>query len=141
MSRISLPRRPFLLVVAAEALLVAGLAGAAWHVWQSRATPPPAATIAAPPAPGRSDPAQLRPPQTSPPLPRPPTPGPVAGGPLPGIRTDPAFLDRQLRDINREQSSLEDLEWRVVKGATDAMRRYLERVVLPAVERAQRGGR
>jgi hypothetical protein len=41
-------------------------------------------------------------------------------------------------DINREEVALEQLEWRIIHGATDAARTYIQRVVLPAISHAQR---
>src|SRR6267378_1032034 len=52
------------------------------------------------------------------------TPG--ARGPLPGLNLDQALLAQ--------------LEWRIVHTAMDAMKRYLETVVLPAVQRAEKSG-
>lgn len=140
MSQIRHLRRPLLIAVVAEALLVAACLGVGWHIWQSRLGSPPAADGG--PSPVRSsDPSRLPTPHASPPASRPATPASVPAGPVPGIRTDPAFLERQLRDLNRDQASLEDTEWRVIMAAIEAMRAYLERVVLPAVERAQRSRR
>ena len=68
-------------------------------------------------------------------IPVPPQPSPA---PTPGLRTDPAFLDQATLDINREETALEQLEWRIVHGASLAVRNYVDRVVLPAISRAQR---
>ena len=38
------------------------------------------------------------------------------------------------------QALLAQLEWRIVHSAMDAMERYLETVVLPAVQRAEKSG-
>ena len=66
---------------------------------------------------------------------------PAARGPLPGLNLDSSFWRARLVQMNREQSFLARLEWRLVHGATDALKRYVETVVLPAVQRAERGGR
>ena len=112
------------------------LCAAAWHVWQSRQ---PATSRAAGPPPAASP---VRAAQRSP-QGLPVVPGlspPPRSGPTPGIRTDPDFLLRQMRDLNHDQSALERAEWHAVKAAIDAVRSYLQNVVLPAVERAERGG-
>jgi hypothetical protein len=59
---------------------------------------------------------------------------------LPGLNLDSAFWRARLDQLNREQVYFEALEWRIVHAATDAMRRYLESVVVPAVQRAERAG-
>jgi hypothetical protein len=130
-------RRPLFLMIAVEALLVVGVAGVAWHVWQSRQEAGSAA--AGPSSTGQRPPAGLGPAR----LPRPSTvprasPGqPSPPPPTPGFRVDADFLARQFGDVNRDQARLERMEWRLVKAAIDGMRSYLERVVLPLVERAE----
>src|SRR6266850_553759 len=57
---------------------------------------------------------------------------------LPGLTLDPGFWRVRLAQLNREQVGLEQLEWRLVRGAMDAAQRYLETVVLPAIVRAER---
>jgi hypothetical protein len=130
-------RHRLALVVAAEVLIVVAFCAAAWHVWHSRqaasrlaAGQPPAATSPAPTSPRSVDVLPVVP-GLSPP--------PARGGPTPGIRTDGDFLLRQMRDLNHDQSALEGAEWRAVKAVIDAVRSYLQTVVLPAVERAERG--
>jgi hypothetical protein len=54
------------------------------------------------------------------------------------LRTDPKFLSQATLDINREVAALEQLEWRILHAAMDGTRTYIQRVVLPAVARAQR---
>jgi hypothetical protein len=130
-------RRPLFLMIAVEALLVVGVAGLAWHVWQSRQVAGSAA--AGPSSTGHPPPAGLGPAR----VPRPSTvprasPGhPSHPPPTPGFRVDADFLARQFGDVNRDQARLERMEWRLVKAAIDGMRGYLERVVLPLVERAE----
>jgi hypothetical protein len=130
-------RRPLFLMIAVEALLVVGVAGVAWHVWQSRQEA--ASAAAGPSSTGQSPPAGLGParfpkpstvPRASPGRPSPPPPAP-------GFRVDADFLARQFGDVNRDQAALERTEWRLVRAAIDGMRSYLERVVLPLVERAE----
>ena len=66
------------------------------------------------------------------------TPG--ARGPLPGLNLDSRFWRTRLAELNRDQALLAQLEWRIVHTAMDAMKRYLETVVLPAVQRAEKSG-
>ena len=58
-------------------------------------------------------------------------------GPLPGLNANTAFWRARLVELNRDQELLARLEWRIVHGAMDAIKRYLETVVLPAVRRAE----
>jgi hypothetical protein len=67
-----------------------------------------------------------------------PVPVRPTAAPTPGFRTDPLFFNQVTLDINREEIAFEQLEWRIVHGAMDGMRAYIQRVVLPAVARAQR---
>lgn len=137
MSPSVLIRPPLVWLIAAEAVIVVVLGLATWHVWHARLAPAAPATsgqaVAPQPAPG----AVATPPPLPGALPTPRTPG---AGPTPGIRTDPDFLSRQMNEINRVEKMFADVEWRVTKAAVDAIQFYIERVVLPAVERSERGG-
>lgn len=128
-----------LLMIIAELVVVVALVAAAWHVWQSRQVPlPPAA--ASPPGQSSRDRAPLRQPRASAAAPRPSATASPGTRTSPGFRTDADFLARQMGDVNHDQSALERVEWRIVRAAIDGMRSYLEHIVLPAVERAERGG-
>ncbi|MDQ2942541.1 MAG: hypothetical protein M3R21_02585 [Candidatus Dormibacteraeota bacterium] len=59
---------------------------------------------------------------------------------LPGLNLDANFWRLRLGQLNRDQVSLEQLEWRIVHEAMNAARRYVETVVLPSITRAERGG-
>ncbi len=61
-------------------------------------------------------------------------------GPLPGLNLDSRFWQTRLAELNREQAILAQLEWRIVHTAMDAMRHYIETVVLPAIQRAEKSG-
>jgi hypothetical protein len=134
--------KPLLIMFVLETLLVVGLGAAAWAVWQSRQEAPRSAPAPSAAAPGEagSRPPKLSPGQSPPPSASPPPKG-SAPGPTPGFRTDADFLVRQLRDVNRDQAALEDIEWRLVKGAMQGVKSYIEKVVVPAVERAERSTR
>ncbi|HET6309445.1 MAG TPA: hypothetical protein VFH00_00405 [Candidatus Nitrosotalea sp.] len=58
---------------------------------------------------------------------------------LPGLNLDTGFWRNHLSLLNREQVILEQIEWRVVHNAMNVIRRYLETVVLPSINRAERG--
>jgi hypothetical protein len=59
---------------------------------------------------------------------------------LPGLNVDTAFWRLRLIQLNRDEAAFERLEWRIVHNAMDTIQRYMETVVLPSVERAERGG-
>jgi hypothetical protein len=139
MSLADLFRPPLCWLALAELLIVGALVAALWHAWEAR-QPPPAVAAAPPPALGPG--AGRRPP------PRPsvaptvlPTNLAPPAGPTPGIRTDPDFLARQMNELNRVEAAFAEVEWRATKATADAIQHYLDHVVLPAVERAERGGR
>jgi len=141
MSLSTLLRPPVVFLVLAEAALVAILGAVAWHVWQDRFGPSPAAVAAVPaPAPiatsRRPAPPASASPSASPISTRPPTP---QVGPTPGVRTDASFLSRMLVELNQVEQTFEDLEWRVTKAIVDGIQRYIEGVVLPTIERAESG--
>ncbi len=58
---------------------------------------------------------------------------------LPGLNLDSVFWRARLSQLNREQVILEQIEWRLVHNAMDVVHRYLETVVLPSINRAERG--
>jgi hypothetical protein len=128
----NLIRSPLTWMVAAEVVVVAALIVVAWNVVVS-ATRPAAASPAIQ-APDTSA-------DASSPLPDLPAFSPLHGmGPLPGLNVDSAFWRERLAELNREQVDFEALEWRIVHDAEDAVKRYLETVVLPAVQRAEHAG-
>jgi hypothetical protein len=60
---------------------------------------------------------------------------------LPGLNLSSAFWRARLGQLNRDQVFFEQLEWRMVHSAMDAVNRYLETVVLPSIARAEHGAR
>ena len=62
---------------------------------------------------------------------------PEENGPPPGLNVGSRFWRDRLANLNRDQALLGRLEWRLVHGAMDAARRYVDSVVLPAVRRAE----
>ena len=129
----NLIRQPLTWIVIAECVVVALLLVLVWNLVASAAARHSGAV-----------PVQVSelPAQTSiSPQPDLPEPARSAGRvQLPGLNLDPGFWRVRLTQLNREQMSLEQLEWRIVHGAMDAAQRYLETVVLPAIVRAERGG-
>ena len=49
---------------------------------------------------------------------------------------DSAFWQTRLRELNRDQAYFEQLEWRIGHAAMDAVKRYLDSIVLPSLRRA-----
>jgi hypothetical protein len=56
---------------------------------------------------------------------------------LPGLNLDSTFWQVRLGQLNQEQVLFEQVEWRIVHSATDALQRYLETVVVPSILRAE----
>src|SRR2546430_3164447 len=63
-------------------------------------------------------------------------PGPR--GPLPGLNLDSCFWRTRLAELNRDQALLAQLEWRSVHTAMDAMKHYIDTIVLPSTQPAER---
>jgi len=123
-------RTPLTWMVIAEMIVVAALVVVAWNVVGAAIRPATAA-----PAPSTTD---------APTDQASPSPGvipavePQAPAQLPGLNLDSAFWRQRLDQLNQDQVFLEQLEWRIVHSAVDAMQRYLETVVVPSVRRAER---
>jgi hypothetical protein len=123
-------RSPLTWMVVAEFVVVGALVVVAWT----------AVTAASRPA--LASPTNQLPgsPSDSSALPDLPVLTPGARGPLPGLNLESRFWRTRLAELNRDQALLAQLEWRIVHSAMDAMKRYLETVVLPAVQRAEKSG-
>ena len=127
----NLIRSPLTWLVAAEFVVVGALVVTAWNVIASANRSAPPAIAAAP----------LATDQPSTDLPEiPQVDRSPIHGPLPGLSVDPNFWRDRLGQLNADQVYLEQLEWQVVHSAQAAAQRYIETVVLPAVERAERAG-
>ena len=131
----NLLRKPLPWIVICECAIVAALAMVAWHMV---ASPPPSPVFgvqAAAPTPPAGRPAS--------PAPRMPAGNAKAEVPplLPGLNVDSSFWKGRLAELNRGESSFEQLEWKIVHAVMDAARRYVKSVVMPAVTRAERGSR
>jgi hypothetical protein len=129
-------RRPLAWLIAFEILVVAALAAATYHVVATRWHGPAAAAAvaAAPLPPGR----KATPKATSRPSAPAPAPTPRPTGPPPGLTFDPAFWAGQLQRVNHDQQALEQLQWQVTGAVTGWVRSYVNHVLLPAVQQAEK---
>ncbi|MEO8745185.1 MAG: hypothetical protein ABI334_01290 [Candidatus Dormiibacterota bacterium] len=126
-------RKPLTWMVVAECFLMAVLFVLVWNMAASAAVHHAASAAPAPDA--TTDVAAS-------PLPAvPATDPPASRGPLPGLNVDPGFWRTRLRELNGDQVFFEQLEWRIVHSATNAMKDYIESVVMPAVVHAEHAAR
>lgn len=122
-------RSPLTWMVVAELIVVSALIAVAWTVVSAASRPAVAApAVVVPDSSG----------DVASPLPEFPivTQGPR--GPLPGLNLDSRFWRTRLAQLNRDQALFVQLEWRLIHSAMDAIRGYLDTVVLPAIERAEK---
>jgi hypothetical protein len=126
----NLLRQPLTWMILAECVVVAALILLVWSLVASAATRHPGA-----PSVAAESSAQGATP--SPELPS--VARSTARPQLPGLNLDAGFWRLRLGQLNRDQVSFEQLEWRLVHGAMVTAQRYLETVVLPAITRAERG--
>jgi hypothetical protein len=131
-----LRRSPLTWIVAAELCVMLALGYFAWHLIGGQQNRPAPSTGQAEPEPY---PSQSPPPFFTPMPAAARSPRPGSGPPGPGAdRTrDPVQLPFELDALNRDQARLEAQQWALVKTVTRAVQTYLERVVLPAVLRAE----
>jgi hypothetical protein len=128
----NLLRKPLTWMVIAECVVVAVLLMFVWNaVASSMARHAVAAPVAAAEAPPKTSAAPI------PDLAK--VTKPSERSLLPGLNLDAGFWRSHLNQLNREQVTLEQIEWRIVHNAMDVVRRYLETVVLPSITRAERG--
>jgi hypothetical protein len=124
-------RKPLTWMVLGECVVVVALIVVAWNVVGAVTQGSGAASVAQPSLTTAGSPA----------TPTPAMPSMVrhAGhGQLPGLNLDSAFWRARLGQLNRDQVFFEQLEWRIVHSAMDAVNRYVETVVLPSITRAER---
>ncbi len=134
----ALRRRPLVWMIAAECCLIAAFGVAAWRVVAAhRGAPAPDLVATVPDL-------------ANPPAPEPqPAAGGVAApvpsgaarragtGPTPGLTQDAAFVSR----LNKDDAAWEAAQWRMTSAAIAWARRYIDAVVVPAIERAGEWGR
>lgn len=128
-------KQPLTWMVVGEIVVVAALVGVSWHLVAGAGSgaarlilPEPAPSPADTPVP--LDPADLAPPADSPP----------AGRLQPGLNLSAGFWRARLIALNAAEQQVEGLEWMIVHSAMDTVHRYLESVVIPAVEHAEKRG-
>ncbi len=133
-------RRPQTWLIVAETMVVATLVLATCHVWSAhQGAARSTATAPSRPAPLPAHDRPLRTPAAAPPQPS--ASASPGAGPTTGLRTDPEFLARQMNELNRVESTFENLEWRVTRAVVDAIQSYIERVVLPSIEHTEKAAR
>ncbi len=128
--RLALPR-PIFWIVGAEVVVVAALLAFAWHLFQSQsaggAAPGAGGPVSVPGNRARPTAEPRRSPAVTPPS---PSAAPKAG------RLEAQF-PVDLSRLNRDQAALEQAQSSLVARLSAALRDYLERVVVPAVLRAE----
>jgi hypothetical protein len=128
----NLIRTPLTWLVVAEFIVVGALIAVAWSVAGAAARAAPGAPSLSLSLPNDAADSPL------PDIPQTGTPG--LHGPLPGLNLDSVFWRLRLEQLNRDQVILEQLEWRIVHGAMDALHRYLETVVMPSIQAVEKSG-
>lgn len=121
-------RHPLTWLVAGEAAVVGALLGVGWYVFTLPSGPPALVVPSARPLliePSPSAKAAKKPPPTA-------RPSPAAAG-LPTGLAFPVDLD----ELNRDGASIEAAEATVIHGLETALLSYIDRVVVPAVLRAE----
>ena len=126
-------KNPLTWMVVGECAIVAALLVLAWHLVAGAAVQNGVPVVVIPPAAAPSTDPMLAPPDM-------PSPPPLVRRPLPGLNVGVGFWRIRLADLNRDQAALEALEWRIIHSAMEAVHRYIESVVIPAVVRAERPG-
>ena len=123
-------RSPLTYVVAAEMVVVTALVMVAWSVVASAARPvvlSPSIDI-----PGATTGDDLSLPDI------PLDSGSSGTGAPPGLNVDAGFWRARMVELNRDQALLVRLEWRLVHAGMDALRRYVDTVVVPTLKRAEK---
>jgi hypothetical protein len=126
-------RQPLAWMVAAEVIVVGALVAVAWHEVTAAGQAPAPLIL-----PATSTPDDTSAPNVPADAVSPPEPSSLPL--LPGLNVDPAFWRERLAGLNEAEAQFEALEWRIIHSAMDTVRRYVDTVVVPAVERAEMGG-
>ncbi len=125
-------KKPITWMVLAECVVVIALAAAAWQMLTSSRVSSAAVPEALAPSTASADAA-------APSLPESADQPALELGPLPGLNLARGFWRDRLVELNREEAAFERLEWKLVSAIMNAVRSYMESVVLPAISRAERG--
>jgi hypothetical protein len=125
-------RAPVTWMVVAECVVVGVLILVAWHVVLGASIPGAGAPL------GLAQ-AEASPADSALPAVGVPVADPNARGPAPGLNVGIGFWRKHLGTLNRDEAAFEALEWRITHAVMDAARDYLEKVVVPAVRRAETG--
>lgn len=128
----NLIRSPLTWFVIAEFLVVGVLILLAWQLIADAVRPAGAASPSALAA-GPSAAADR-------PLPVLPLIAKSPAGPAPAVNLESAFWRARLAQFNQDQVFFERLEWQVVRAGIASAERYIQVVVVPAIERAERSG-
>ena len=126
-------RQPIFWMVAAEFVVVGTLVAVAWH--EVAAAGQGGAPLILP---ATSTPEDTSAPDVPADALSPPAPSSIPL--LPGLNVDPGFWRQRLAGLNEAEAQFEALEWRIIHSAMDTVRRYVDTVVVPAVERAEKRG-
>jgi hypothetical protein len=125
-------------VVLGEVLVVGAFLAAAWKIWadhQPAKLATPGVAVTSPP------PLWQQTARAEPSIPAssfsPPAGSPV---PSPGLDQGPPLSDRLMRLANQEAASLESLQWQALNTIVGWARAYIDRVIWPAVEKAEKAG-
>ncbi len=119
-------------MVVGECAVAGALILLAWHVVAG-------ASISGAAAPFTLPAAEASPADTALPAVGMPIADPHTRGPLPGLNVGIGFWRSHLRALNRDEAAFEALEWRITRAVMDAVRGYVQSVVIPAVRRAEGG--
>lgn len=122
-------RTPLTWLVVAEFVVVGALIVLAWNAIAGIAHPAFASPTLQLPGTGAS--------VEDTPLPDLPSVTKANTGPLPGLNLDSVFWRSRLAQLNQDQVYFEQLEWRIVHSALTAAERYVQAVVIPAIQRAE----
>ena len=121
--------RPLTWLVVGEIVVMLGLFALAWHLFQDHNRPLPAVVALLPrPTPSASPTAAVASVGVQ------PSPRPT---PQPGLATDLPTWMAQFAFINRDQAAWQKAEWNFLQAAVRTIRDYIDKVVLPAIRRAE----
>jgi len=124
--------KPLTWMVLAEIVVVVALVGVAWHM-VAGVVHEAVAPLVLPSATAAPDATVL--PNVAPDAVNPP--GPSSAPLLPCLNVAPVFWRVRLTALNEAEAQFEALEWRIVHSAMDTIKRYVDSVVVPAIERAE----